>query len=57
MSQNIETDLEKIQELARQKEEKNWEFRLFLKGFCPLSPEEIDRLVHKLNREISSLID
>ncbi|CAD7776640.1 MAG: hypothetical protein KIIPBIDF_00797 [Candidatus Methanoperedenaceae archaeon GB50] len=34
MSQNIETDLEKIQELARQKEEKNWEFRLFLKDFA-----------------------
>ena len=41
---NIETDLEKIQALARQKEEENWEFRSFLKGFCPLSPEEITDL-------------
>jgi len=57
MIRNIETDLEKIQALAREKEEENWEFRSFLKGFCPLSPEEIDRLVHKLNREVSSLID
>ena len=57
MIRNIETDLEKIHALARQKEEENWEFRSFLKGFCPLSPEEIDRLVHKLNREVSLLID
>jgi len=57
MIQNIETDLNKIQELAKKKEKENWRFRTFLKGFCPLSSEEIDRVVHRVNREVSSLID
>lgn len=56
MLEKIETDLEKIQKLAEQREEENWEFRSFLKG-CDYSLKKIDKIAHGLTQEISSRID
>lgn len=56
MMRNIETDLEKIQKLAKQREEENWKFRSFLKG-SDYSLEKIDRIVHVLFQKVSSEID
>lgn len=56
MTQNIETNLEKIQKLAKQREEENWKFRSFLKGSDYL-PEKIDQTVYALFQEVSSKID
>lgn len=53
----MERDLAKIRQLAEEKRDENWKFRPFLKGFCRLSLEKVDRLAHKLYREISSVID
>ena len=43
----IETDLEKIKQTARKKEDENWEFRSFLKG-CDIEIEELDSIVHSV---------
>jgi len=37
----METDLNKIRKLSKEKEDENWEFRSFLKG-CDISEEKID---------------
>ena len=50
----METDLEKIKKLAKERDEENWKFRTFLKG-C--DSKEIDSLVHKLYKKISQEID
>jgi len=55
MLKNIETSLNKIQKLAKQREEENWEFRSFLKGYP--SSKKVDKIVHTLFQEISSKID
>ena len=55
MLKNIETDLGKIQKLAKQNEKENWEFRSFLKGYY--SSKKIDEIVHGLFQEVSSKID
>ncbi|MBI2938398.1 MAG: YkgJ family cysteine cluster protein [Thaumarchaeota archaeon] len=52
----FETDTSNIKVLSKRKEDENWEFRSFLKG-CDIPSEEIDRIVHKLYKEISSEID
>ena len=51
---DLELDLEKIEELAKLREDKNIEFRAFLKG---QDPDKIDEIVHRLNFEISNQID
>lgn len=51
---DLELDLEKIEELAKHREDKNIEFRAFLKG---QDPDKIDETVQRLNFEISSQID
>ena len=51
---NLELDLEKIEELAKDREDKNFEFRAFLKG---QDPDKIDEIVQRLNFEISNQID
>ena len=52
----LETDLNEIKKLAKEKEDENWNFRTFLKGFdAPI--EEIDAIVHRLNRQVSAEID
>ena len=43
----VETDLKKIKETAEQKEDENWEFRSFLKGY-DIEVEELDSIVHRL---------
>ena len=53
---NIETNIERVKELAVQKEDENWRFRAFLKGI-DLSTEELDAIVHGHYHEISQHID
>ncbi len=50
----LELDLEKIEELVKLREDKNIEFRAFLKG---QDPDKIDETVQRINIEISSQID
>lgn len=52
----METDLNKIRKLSKEKEDENWRFRSFLKT-CDTPPEKIDSIVHRLYRKISSQID
>lgn len=52
----IETDLKKIEETARKKEDENWEFRSFLKGYH-METQEMDSLVHRLLEIVSREID
>jgi len=54
LNANIETDLEKIERFGKIKEDENFEFRIFLKQ---QDPRRVDKIVHKLNREISEKID
>jgi Fe-S-cluster containining protein len=53
---NIITDTSKIEELASQKEDENWEFRKYLKG-SDFSGHRLDTAVHVLHRWISKRID
>ena len=43
----VETDLKEIRETAEKKEDENWEFRSFLKGY-DIEVEELDSIVHGL---------
>ena len=52
----METDLNKIRKLSKEREDENWEFRSFLKG-CDISEEKIDLIVHELYQKVSSEID
>ena len=52
----IETDLKKIKETAQKKEDENWEFRTFLKGYY-IEVEELDSIVHRLFEQVSMEID
>ena len=52
----IETDVNRIKRLSKQKEDENWDFRSFLK-WCGTPSEEIDSIVHRLYQEVSSQID
>jgi Fe-S-cluster containining protein len=52
----FETDIQRIQQLAQQREEANWAFRCFLKR-SDLSTRSIDLKVHDLYREVSREID
>lgn len=52
----METNIKKIEEISRLKEDENWEFRTFLKGYY--NPhEELDSIVHELFDYVSSEID
>ena len=52
----METDISRIKRLSEKKEDENWGFRAFLKGFdMPL--KKMDRIVHRLYKQISSQID
>jgi Fe-S-cluster containining protein len=53
---DIERDIKKIKKIAQLKEEENWEFRIFLKSLA-IGSEELDSIVHRLNRSVSSKID
>ncbi len=50
----MEKNLDKIKKLARQKEEKNQEFRLFLKGS---NHYQIDKIVHELYQKYLLIYD
>lgn len=52
----METDPEKIKNLGKEKEEENWKFREFLKQI-DMEPEEIDAIVHRIYKEVSSQMD
>ena len=52
----MELDLIKIKQIAKDKEDENWEFRTFLKRHdMPL--EQMDSMVHRLYERVSSEID
>ena len=51
----METNLNKIKIMAPKKENENWKFRTFIKGYE--NNEKLDAIVHRLNNEISSKID
>ena len=53
---SIETHVNRIEQLSKQKEDENWDFRSFLK-WCDTPPAEIDSIVHRLYQEASSPID
>ena len=52
----METDINQIKKLSKQKEDENWEFRSFLKQ-CDISEKKIDSVAHRLYRKTSSKID
>lgn len=54
--ESVETDIARVRALSREKEDENWAFRSFLKESDTQS-EEIDRIVHKLYKEVSVKID
>jgi len=43
----LETDIEKMAEMARERFDENWRFRSFLKGY-DADVEEIDATVHEI---------
>ncbi|MFO7657935.1 MAG: YkgJ family cysteine cluster protein [Bacteroidales bacterium] len=51
---HLELDIEKIALIAEQKEEENLDFRLYLKG---QDFKKVDKIVHRLDKEITSQID
>jgi hypothetical protein len=52
----FETNLDRIKELAEQKKDENWAFRLHIKD-CDIEEEEIDAIVHRLDAYVLSKID
>ncbi|MGB2841011.1 MAG: YkgJ family cysteine cluster protein [Halobacteriota archaeon] len=52
----METNIGKIKKISEEKADENWAFRAYLKE-CDVSPGEIDTIVHRLYKEISSKID
>ena len=50
----METDLVRIQKIAKEKEDENWYFRTFLKGY---EGKNLDSIVHRLFKKISDEID
>lgn len=52
----METDLNKIRKLSKEKEDENWNFRSFLKG-CNIQSKKIDSIVYEVNEKVSSEID
>ena len=52
----IETDLKVIKELAEKREDENWDFRRFLKGYH-MDLEEMDEIVHGFYEQVIEEID
>jgi Fe-S-cluster containining protein len=50
----METDLIKIKNLSKEREDENWSFRTFLKGY---DIKNLDTIVHKLFMQVSEAID
>jgi uncharacterized protein len=53
--EKIETDLKRIKQVETQKQNENFEFRVFLKNYN--GKKEVDKIVHKLNEKVSAQID
>lgn len=51
------TNIEAIQQLAEEKEEENYRFRSFLKGYLDWSDREFDQAVHEIARSVTAEID
>jgi hypothetical protein len=49
---HIETDIERVREIAEAKEDQNWRFRTFLKG-VDLSVKEPDSIAHRHYKDIA----
>ncbi|MBN2287441.1 MAG: YkgJ family cysteine cluster protein [Tissierellales bacterium] len=52
----IITDLHKIASLAKARNDENWRFRAYIKNL-DMDIEELDKIVHKINKDVSSQID
>ena len=52
----IETDLYRIEQLAQQREDENWEFRSFLKA-STIPSKELDAIVRELYTDVATAID
>ena len=50
----METDLIKIKNLSKEREDENWYFRTFLKGY---DIKQLDSIVHELFKQVSETID
>ena len=50
----LQTDLSVIKAVGEEKEDENYDFRVFVKG---LNEAEVDTIVHRLNAEITPKID
>ena len=50
----METDLIKIKKISQEREDENWYFRTFLKGY---DIKDLDSVVHKLFKQVSEAID
>jgi uncharacterized protein len=53
---NIITDIAQIEEIAKERENENWEFRAYLKG-ADFSGHRLDTAIHTLYRWVSKQID
>lgn len=53
---NMETNLNTIKKLSKQKWDENWEFRYFLKGY-DISLKKLDSIVHRHYEQVSAQID
>jgi len=53
---HIETNIERVSELAEAKEDQNWRFQTFLKG-VDLSVKELDSIAHRHYKDIARQID
>ena len=51
---HVETDLERIRQLAEERDEENWEFRTFLRERGQL---EVDACVHRILDEVQAQVD
>ena len=52
----VETDLKKIKQTTRKKEDENWEFRSFLKGH-DIKVEELDLTPSAVSRRVAITIN
>ena len=50
----METDLIKIKNISEEREDENWHFRTFLKGY---DIKHLDSIVHELSKHVSEAID
>ena len=52
----IETNLQRIEQLSKERDDENWAFRSFLKRVS-ITDEELDAIVHRINDEVTAQID